>query len=440
MIRLNQLKTPIFGFLATAALVTSAAAATPEDVDKRFHPYKNGVPSAPGVTPGMTINKSNVGSVGDALDPQLLEAVKAGEVEIKVGETTSFDLNKKYEEATLKGLNQVKLGATPGLIEGYVAGQPFPEELDISDPRAGEKAAWNFKYGYNWGDNAQIGPFWWTFRDMKTANVERVIKLEMHFLNFMHRVDGEPLPEVPDNPDKIFRAIYAQVQEPLDVKDTQLLIYRYEDDLKRDDAWLYLGFQRRVRRLATGQVTDSFLGADLMIEDFEGYNGRISDYKWEYKGVKNILLPFYYHNDMPLTEQYKDSDGYKYIDFGGQGNCYPVITWQLRKAYEVWGSPIDPNHPISKRQLYMDSQTFTIPRQVDYDRKGEIWKSFTIGQAHSDHHLPINKGAGVSLDDSFSVIDVQSRHCTTGQFRGIIDPKLNPRTIFTVQNMRSTGN
>ena len=55
---------------------------------------------------------------------------------------------------------------------------------------------------------------------------------------------------------------------------------------------LYLGFQRRVRRLAQGQVTDSFLGSDLMIEDFEGYNGRVSDMKWTYKGTKNVRNNF----------------------------------------------------------------------------------------------------------------------------------------------------
>ncbi len=58
-------------------------------------------------------------------------------------------------------LNQVKLGAKLGELEGFIAGRPFPEEPDINDPRAGEKLAWNYKYGYNWGDNAAITPFYW---------------------------------------------------------------------------------------------------------------------------------------------------------------------------------------------------------------------------------------------------------------------------------------
>ena len=59
------------------------------------------------------------------------------------------------------------------------------------------------------------------------------------------------------------------VPEPADVKNTQLLIQRAEDDQSAIIPGCIWSPQRRVRRLATGQVTDSFLGSDLMIEDFE---------------------------------------------------------------------------------------------------------------------------------------------------------------------------
>ena len=214
---------------------------------------------------------------------------------------------------------------------------------------------------------------------------------------------------------------------------------RKSDDKLRDDTYLYLGFQRRVRRLASGQITDSFLGADIMIEDFEGYNGRISDINWSYKGTKNIMLPFYNHNDMELATDLVEDDGYQFVEFGGKGGCFPNITWQLRKVYVLEGDPIDENHPIAKRIHYVDAQTFTLPRTLIYDRKGDLWKSWIIGQAHPDHHLEKNKGTGVAIDDAFSMLDIQASHCTTGQFKGQVDPSLNPKKLFTVQNLRSTG-
>ncbi|CAM5477427.1 hypothetical protein SSTU70S_00523 [Stutzerimonas stutzeri] len=388
----------------------------------------------------MTINKGNVAQFKEILDPAFYGFIEKGWAELKVGDTTSFDLPASYVDATRQYMDAVKLGAKPGEISGAVAGRPFPQEPDASDSRAGEKLAWNFKYGYNWGDSAAISPFYWKFRDLNSGKVERTIKFDFHFLNFTRRVDQEPKPAITPNPSQLFRGIYVKAQEPYDVRNTQLLIHRAEDDLKRDNSWLYLGFQRRVRRLATGQVTDAFLGSDLMIEDFEGYNGRISDMKWTYKGTRFMLMPFYNHNELALdSETHKDSDGYQMVAFGGQGGCFPNITWQLRKVYEVEAAPVEASHPLSKRVHYLDAQTFAVSRTISYDRKGAQWKTFTIGKAHPDHHLPKNKGTGVALDDSFSMIDVQAMHCTTGQLKGQVDPTLSPPEIFSVQHMRATG-
>ncbi|MBY4676671.1 DUF1329 domain-containing protein [Marinobacterium arenosum] len=435
-----MLKMSALSLIVAAGMATPAVAATLQDLENSFYPYKSGKPQVEGIQPGMVINKDNWQKAKDVLDPAMLEFVKAGDYEINVGDTTSFDLHASYIDATKERLGKVKLGAKVGEIEGADAGRPFVEEPSLDDPRAGEKLAWNFKYGYNWGDSAAISPFYWKFRNMNNSKVERTLKFNFHFLNFTHRTQQAPVPAITPNPSNLFRGTYVQVVEPFDVKNTQLLIHRYEDDLKRDNAYLYLGFQRRVRRLSTGQVTDAFLGSDIMIEDFEGYNGRISDMKWTFKGAKSMLLPMYNHNEMALdSETHQDEDGYQVVAFGGKGGCFPQVSWQLRKVYEVEAVPVDPNHPISKRVHYMDAQTFTIPRTNTYDRKGDLWKAWTIGQAHPDHHLPANKGTGVSIDDSFSMIDTQAQHCTTGQFKGLVDPSLSPASKFTVQNMRASG-
>jgi hypothetical protein len=424
---------------ALAAFVAGAQSATEADVQLSFNPYQDGFPSFPGLSAGMTVDQGNVDQFKDVLDEGQYQAVKNGWTEMKIGATTSFEMDEHYVAATAANVGKAKLGEKNGEILGYVAGRPFPEEPSTSDPRAGEKIAWNYKYGVNWGDGAGIHPFYWKYRNLESGQVERQIKFNFYFLNFKHRVQHDPVPEVLPNPSQFFRGIYVKVLEPQDLKDTQLLIQRYEDDLKFDDAYLYLGFQRRVRRLATGQTTDAFLGSDLMIEDFEGYNGRVSDMKWTYKGTKNLLMPFYNHNDLPLTDEFKDPDGYQYVDFGGQGGCYPNITWQLRKAYILESEPANDSHPAGKRVHYLDAQGSTINRTLIYDRKGELWKSFTIGKSHPDHHLPINKGTGIAIDDSFSMVDVQAKHCTTGQFKGQVDPKLVPPNLFQVQHMRGSN-
>ena len=425
--------------LLAAGVMGSAQASTEADVENSFNPYKAGMPSFPGLTAGTVINKANADQFKDVLGAGVYKLIKEGLFEMKVGATTQFAISKAYIDATKANLGKAKLGAKAGdNLTGYVAGRPFPEEPDVKDPRAGEKLAWNYKYGVNWGDGAIISPFFWKYKNMQTGQVEKTIKYDFHFLNFMHRTKDAPVPEITPNPSGIFRAIYVKAHEPQDLKNTQLLIQRFEDDAKLDDAYLYLGFQRRVRRLAQGQVTDSFLGSDLMIEDFEGYNGRVSDMKWTYKGTRNVLLPMWNHNELKLaSDMPAEADGYKYVDFGGQGKCFHEGTWQLRKVYVLEAAPVNTNHPVSKRVFYMDAQLGNLNGANEiYDRKGELWKVFMVGKSHADSHLPVNKGAGIGIDDAFSMVDLQSKHCTTGQFKGQVDPKKNPPGLFQVQNLR----
>jgi len=429
-------------FFTALIFTTGIAIAEPfseEELVESFYPYRDAVPTFAGFEPGMVVDQSNVDQFRAILDEGTYQVVKDGWVAITTAETTDFALSEDYVAATRKYADGVSLKDN-GTLDGYVAGRAFPKEPDISDPDAGLKLAWNRQYGFNAGDSETIFPFWWTFRNMKSGKVERVLKFEWHFMNYSHRVTFDPRPQFAQNPGGIYRGIYSIVKEPFDLANTQLLIYRYEDDTKRDDAWLYLGFQRRVRRLPAGQITDAFLGTDLMIEDFEGYNGRISDYTWEYGGTRDLLLPFYYHNDMELSsDPANDPDGYRFVDVHGRGNCFPKVTYQLRKTYTLIGKPKDSNHPISKRIINLDTQTATMSILTTFDRKGDLWKVFPIGKAHPDHHLPINKGKGVALDDYAVVVDVQANHCTTLQFKSVITDDVNQPRLFTVQNMRKVG-
>lgn len=427
--------------LVMAGLVGGAFAATEADVESTFFPYKKGFPSFPGLSAGTVISKDNVDQFKDALAEGTYMMIKNGYTTVTVGETIDFELPKEYIQATKDNLNKTQLGAKAGdNISGFVAGRPFPEEPDAKDPRAGEKLAWNYKYGLNWGDNGVIKPLIMKYRNMESGAVERTLTNHFSFLNFKHRIKDAPVPEITPNPSDLFRAIYLQVVGPEDLKDTKLLIQRFDDDSKLDDNYLYLGFQRRVRRLAAGQVTDSFLGSDMMIEDFEGYNGRVSDMKWEYKGTKNVLLPMWKHNEAPLGDEIAaDADGYKYIKFGGKGGCFLQAPWQLRKSYVLEATPVDPNHPIGKRVFYMDAQLQNLNGAIEiYDRKGKLWKVWSVGKSHPDYHLPINKGTGIGIDDGFQMVDVQANHCTTGHFRGEVDKSQTPPQKFQVQYMRGS--
>ena len=365
--------------------------------------------------------------------------IKKGWYDIDVIETSPFPLHPNYIEASRANIGNISFDEH-GSLTGYTSGRAFPEDPSSDDPQAGLKLVWNYQYGFNAGDSETIHPFWWTYRNIKTGKAERVLKFEWHFMNWMPRVMFDPKPAFGTNTAGIYRSGYSRVLEPFDLTDTQLLIHRYKDDLRRDDAWLYLGFQRRVRRLATGQRTDAFLGTDIMIEDSEGYNGRISDYNWECGGTRNLLAPFYKHNEIELEPKAPNTpDGFKFAKNKGAGKWFPDVPWQLRKMHLLIGRPKDDNHPLSHRDIYLDAETMVMSMLHIWDKKGRFWKYQYISKSHSDFHHPLNKGAGVPVETMAGLVDEQSEHCTSLQFRSIINSGQNQPPVFSVQNMRKHG-
>jgi hypothetical protein len=421
--------------IAASSSIGAALAVTTADVDESFNPYAQGTPTVPGLHPGMVINKTNADQFKDILDPATLLLLKKGDFEIPVEDTHSVKYNENYIAATRKNAGQVKLGAKPGTIEGYVAGRPFPGKPDKNDPRAGEKLAFNYKYNLLVGDSGRLFPFPWTYKDYKTGNVERTLWFDFHFLNFKHRVSQDPVADIEPNPSSVFRGIYLKVLEPQDLKNTQLLLQHFDDDTKQDDGYLYLGFQRRVRRLSMAQTTDAFLGSDILIEDFEGYNGRVLDMTWKYMGTKTMLMPFYRHSEWKSVGP-RDSEGFGMVQFNGQGGCYANTPWSLRVVHVVEGIPTNPANPTGRRVMYVDAQTSVMPMTLLYDKKSELWKRWAISFSDTAYHARQNKDAGIAVYTSGSMIDLQAQHCTTFQPKVVSDAKLNPASLFNVQNLR----
>lgn len=432
----------ILALLGLTLVAGTAFAATVEEMEQSFNPYKNGFPTVEGIKPGMVIDANNWQVAKDVIDPAFLLYLQKGYYTIRVGESFSFDAPPNYIAQTKARLGKAKLGDKAGQILNSDAGRPFVEEPSLKDPRAGEKIAWDFKYGYSQGDAWLIDPWFWRYANMKTGKEERQLRFNFHFMKFSHRYLNDPLkPNFTPNPSNIFRSTFLTVEKPFDVKNTQVLVQRYEEDTKLDNSYIYLGFQRRVRRLSSGQTTDSFLGSDIMLEDFEGYNGRLSDMTWTYLETKTMLVPMYKHTEEPTDDEIytDDPDGYRMTKLTGAGNCFPDVSWQLRKVYVLESKPIDPNHPVSKRLHYVDAQSYTIPLTNVYDRSGKLWRSFTIGYTHADYDVKENKGTNVLMYNFFSMVDPQVMHCTAAQFKVVTDSPSTTPDVFTVQHMRAVG-
>lgn len=428
--------------------ITSMANAQDTDaiIERSFFPNKQGaLPLPPGVTlkEGDIINQQNVDQYKELLDPSSFDLLKEGKgAPIKVGPLNlELEMHPKYVEASRKNIGKVQI--VNGNLRGYESGRPFPEApYDIEDPvEAGQKLAWNYRHTYAAGEQVAVQHPWiWKYNSMRTGERERELHLQVNFKNFKYRTVHEPIPEILPNPNNIFRALYVKAFRPQDVADTQVLLHLFEDDTQRAAGWVYLGFQKRVRNIDTGQLEDSFLGSDLMLRDFEGYFGPLGEMEWKYHGTKTLLMPVFYHNDQDLSQEYTNwSDGYRYIKMGGAGECFLDVTWSPRRVHLLESTPKDPSNPVSRRMHYVDSQSYVMPINLIYDRSGNLWKNFAIPHSSSEHDLPRNKGEYGASYKGFTIIDLQTQRCTTGQKRTEIGGDVSPPHMFTPQFMREGG-
>lgn len=377
--------------------------------------------------PGTVIGADGLDAYRQILDPDIAEIIAQGWYMITVGESLSFDPHPNFVAATQQYGGQASLGANASELQNYTAGRPFPGEPDPNDPRAGEKLAWNMRYSFG-GDSAAIPEMYWDYRDMRSQSIERTLTFTAQGMRYMYRHVKDPVPNVPKNPYAIYSAITLEAEDPADVEGTKLLLHYNSDDNAEEQGWMYVPNLRRVRRMVTTARTDSFLGSDLMIEDFLGYSGRLKDMEWAFKGATYVLLPMYRHDQIQHSPRKARHYDYQFVDFTGNSGCFPLVTWQLRRAFVLEGMPRRSDHPLSKRFFYIDAQTSMPILGKVYDRAGVVWKILMAGVAHPDYHLPENKGSGVPMLDSSAAIDLQNKHCTTLQMVTLIDPpKVNEK-------------
>lgn len=69
-------------------------------------------------------------------------------------------------------------------------------------------------------------------------------------------------------------------QSPADISGTAYLNYDWADPDRDDDSWLYLPAMQRVRRIASSDTSDSFLGSDFTFADINGIEVDWYDYRF----------------------------------------------------------------------------------------------------------------------------------------------------------------
>jgi Protein of unknown function (DUF1329) len=355
------------------------------------------------VQPGDVIGPQDADKVKDLISPGLYWAVKYG-LPMKIIEPQHMEWRKAYKEATEKYSGQVKLAENGGVL-GYVAGQPFPN-TDTNDPKAALKLMWNFAFRPFFLEDLDLRNF---DADTGPISEERPLQVERHFLidhfrrlRYIGRLYNDPKPEMPSNEDFEYKETLHPLIEPFDLKGVGFTYYRYLDQAKQDDSWLYLPSLRRVRRLSSAQRSDALFGQDTDQDSYGGYAGQIGWMEWKLLGEKTILAAMH-TTAFPV----KWAEGAHDWAFDGE--------WEKRDAYILEGVSKLPQYAFSKRVLYIDKEIFECPYSDMYDRAGELWKIWINNFAYRTEAYPgstMKYAEKTVFVPSIIMVDMQLQHAT----------------------------
>jgi len=183
--------------------------------------------------------------------------------------------------------------------------------------------------------------------------------------------------DVPDAGERLFKD-YIAFKAPFDVAGTQFVVERNLDPHADDQVNIYSPTERRVRRFSAKERSDSFMGSEGTLDDFEGFSGRVLDYEWTLLGRRKLLVVADAKGD-PVS-------GY------GPFSRLPQEPWQVRDFYVVEARSIWEGHPYGSRVLFVDAQTFVVSLSLVFDHDGLLWKTMqTIVRAPAGPDAPMER-------------------------------------------------
>jgi hypothetical protein len=368
------------------------------------------------VSPGDKITKANADKIVDIAPEGIVWCVRNG-MDMDIVEYEPVPIPEDYRQATERYSAQVELTADR-MLRNWVAGKPFPN-VDPNDPQAATKIMYNFERTHYFSETLYLN-----LTDADTGQLHRnadgkpTYVVERHFipewlrvLRFQGRLKNDPKPDITPNHDAVFyKAGLYPLIEPFDLKGVGGVSFRYLDQKKHDDTWLYLPQLRRVRRLSTTQRSDALFGQDIDIDSFGGYAGQIPWFDWKLLGEKPMLASM--HGRRLPPEPCKGD--------GGMTFCEP---WEMRPSvYIIEGKSLWPNYAFSKRIIYVDKETNLIPTSDLYDANGELWKNIQI--SFRADRKP-NPKVDFSYPEirlfayAYSVVDIQLMHSTRVAIPGL---------------------
>lgn len=160
------------------------------------------------------------------------------------------------------------------------------------------------------------------------------------------------------------------------------IVARQNLDASKDQAWVYLVGQRRVRKLPNTccDTPSPFMAGVMSFDELETFAGRLDRFDWTLVGKEEKYIPY---NGNKMLEPTSDEE---VLDAHHLNPDY--VRWELHRVWVVEANlRAGERHQAVRSRYYCDEDTWTCVLGDRWDANGQLWKT-TWGQILVMPELP----------------------------------------------------
>ena len=319
---------------------------------------------------GTVIDKTNYKQYADLFPKEYLPVFETGFNglmplgKMVVSKTKQYPMCSEFMEYSKKNIGKYSIDASGNITpKFYYEGLPFPD-LKPGDKDFVKKLMWNYDGKYlvddAWDDGSG-GSI-----EKRRGEKIRVNQASSIWLLFSNRMFEDPKPDLP-SANGLYKVFLLNYIKPESIKNTITLSYRFLDQTKPDETYLYLPSMRRVIRAEAGQRSTPVTGSASALDDFTVFDGRTPDFTYTLVGEQKVLgVP----NSMLTPEKAREFIARDELPVD-------VENYEVRDCYVIDITPKDPKYPQSKKRIYLDKETLWAYYGIAWDRAGNLWKIWT---------------------------------------------------------------
>jgi hypothetical protein len=367
--------------LAMLAWSTIARAQGPSPVAAvPAHPVAtSAAPPAPALlAPRTIINASNADQYANFIPAAAMLAIRHG-LRLEVTPTHRIAWSTGFQTATEKYSPQVGLDKDD-YITNYIAGMPFPL-IDVSDPKAAVKVAYNWHFGPVLPDDFSLSP--WTVNgylaeahdptQIHPSNDLDNACEQFDFLRYAHRTEVEPRPTLGSNSLGVeWKARCNQwttVSMGGDTGEGAGIWIRYSDPRSNDD---FYGFDEHSRRLRRMGIRMAFPNKVCR---------RCHQPYWAYALPKTEIYKYRLLGTAPILACVSAKDepaGIAEVESGYELTQEP---FELRRAYILEMSPVQ-NNLEERTLIFIDSEIYVWLAAEFYESGERVATAIPLWRTH----------------------------------------------------------